>query len=159
VYTATTIDKGHGRLERREILVVDSRAAGFNIPGIQQVAEITRTRTNLRTNKTTPEKVLLITNLPHEAVDAAQLLWMNRFYWQIENGLHYHKDMVFGEDRSTIRAKHGPANMAILRNFAIGVLTSSGVGNIKRCVDNLKHNPSQLLHLRTTTRTTVLQAA
>lgn len=147
MYTAHTTDKGHGRLERREIVVVDSSTASFKVPGIQQVAQITRQRTNLRTNKTTTEKVLLITNLPLEAANANQLLWMNRFYWQIENGLHYHKDCVFGEDRSTIRTKHGPANMATLRNFAIGLLLNNGIGNIKRCVDNLKHNPRQLLRL------------
>jgi predicted transposase YbfD/YdcC len=147
VHTAHTTDKGHGRLERREIVVVDSSSASFNIPGIQQVAQITRERTNLRTNKTTTDKVLLITNLSFQAANAEELLWMNRFYWQIENGLHYHKDLVFGEDRSTIRTKHGPANMATLRNFAIGVLLSNNIGNIKRCVDNLKYNPRQLLRL------------
>jgi hypothetical protein len=128
-------------------LSVDASTAIFNIPDIQQVASITRTRTNLGSNKATTEQVLLITNLPFEAADAAQLLSMNRFYWQIENGLHYHKDMVFGEDRSTIRTKHGPANMATLRNFAIGFLLNNGIGNIKRCVDNLRHNPRQLLQL------------
>lgn len=144
---STVTDKGHGRLEHRQIAVVDASAAVFNIPGIEQVAQLTRTRTHLRTNKTTTEQVLVITNLSTAQVDAAQLLQMNRFYWQIENGLHYRKDMVFGEDRSTIRARHGPANMAALRNFAIGLLLSGRIGNVKRCVDNLKHHPQRLLQL------------
>ena len=147
MYSANTTNKGHGRLELREIVAVDSSTASFKIPGIQQVAQITRETTILRTNKTTTRQVLLITNLPLEAATAEELLWMNRFYWQIENGLHYHKDLVFGEDRSTIRTKHGPANMATLRNFAIGLLLSNDIGNIKRCVDNLKHKPLQLLRL------------
>ena len=35
--------------------------------------------------------------------------------------------MVFGEDRSTIRAKFGAQNMSSLRNFAVGILHAMGV--------------------------------
>jgi predicted transposase YbfD/YdcC len=119
----------------------------FKISGIQQVAEIIRTRTDLRTKKTTQEKVLVITNIPSPDADASRLLSLNRSYWDIENKLHYRKHMVFAEDRSTIRAKHGPANMATLRNFSIGLLLCVDISNIKRCVDTLRHNPSQLLQL------------
>lgn len=91
--------------------------------------------------------MLVITNIPFDAADAPRLLEMNRSYWNIENGLHYRKDMVFAEDRSTIRAKHGPANMAALRNFAIGLMLSNNITNVKRCVDNLRHNSHQLLQL------------
>lgn len=147
VYFHETTDRGHGRSDKREISVVDAHNVKFKIPGIQQVAEIIRTRTNLRTKKTTQEKVLMITNIPFGDADASKLLSLNRSYWDIENKLHYRKDMVFAEDRSTIRAKHGPANMATLRNFAIGLLICNDISNIKRCVDNLRHNPYQLLQL------------
>ena len=53
--------------------------------------------------------------------------------------------MVFGEDRSTIRAKFGAQNMSSLRNFAVGILHAMGVDNIKRFVDNLKYNTSYFL--------------
>jgi predicted transposase YbfD/YdcC len=68
-------------------------------------------------------------------------------YWGIENTLHYRKDFVFGEDRSTIRRKHGPQNMSSLRNFALGFLLANNIGNVKRCVDNLKHHPLEILRL------------
>ncbi len=68
-----------------------------------------------------------------------------RSYWGIENKLHYRKDFTFGEDRSTIRAKYGPQNMATLRNFALGLLLVNNVENVKRCVDNLQHYPYALL--------------
>ena len=72
---------------------------------------------------------------------------LKRSYWDVENKLHYRKDFVFGEDRSTIRAKHGPQNMASLRNFAIGFLLANKIGNVKRCVENLKHHPVALLRM------------
>jgi predicted transposase YbfD/YdcC len=111
------------------------------------VAEIVRTRTDLLTDITTKDKVLVITNISFQDADAAKLLHLNRSYWDIENKLHYRKDMVFAEDRSTIRVKHGPRNMAALRNFALGFLNCNGIDNIKRCVDNLRHNSRSLLGL------------
>lgn len=140
MYTATTVDKAHGRLEQRTISVVDVSNTNVGIPGIMQVAEITRTRQVLNKDKTVEETVCIITNLSFQQADAASLLALNRSYWEIENRLHYRKDVVFGEDRSTIRTKHGPQNMATLRNFAIGLMLSNGVTNIKRCVDNLQYN-------------------
>lgn len=91
------------------------------------------------------EQVFLITNIGFEQLDAQALLKLKRSYWDIENKLHYRKDFTFGEDRSTIRKKHGPQNMATFRNFAISLMTSLGIDNIKRCVDNLQHNTYLLL--------------
>jgi len=83
----------------------------------------------------------LITNLAFEQLDAEAFMELKRSYWSIENKLHYRKDFVFGEDRSTIRKKHGPQNMSTLRNFAIGFLMVNDITNVKRCVENLQHNP------------------
>lgn len=119
----------------------------FVIPGIQQIARIERRRLVVKTGKKTAETIYIITNLSHESVDAATLLSWHRGYWLIENVLHYHKDMVFGEDRSTIRAANGPANMASLRSFAIGLFLRTGITNIKRCVENLRHDPQAFMKM------------
>ena len=87
----------------------------------------------------------MITNLSDDELDAGEFLRLKRSYWAIENQLHYRKDLVFNEDRSTIRAGYGPQNMSALRNFAVGLMLASGIGNVKRCVDNLQHNPYSLL--------------
>ncbi len=71
---------------------------------------------------------------------------LKREYWAIENKLHYRKDFVFGEDRSTIRAEHGPQNMATLRNFAVSFLMANGIKNVKRCVENFKYQKSEDIH-------------
>ncbi len=145
LYSHECIDKDHGRLEHRAISVLSTENTTLHFPGVQQVAHLRRTRENLKTGRKSEEAVFLITDLPFEQLTAAQLMKLKREYWDIENKLHYRKDFVFGEDRSTIRAKHGPQNMAALRNFAIGLLMNLGIVNVKRCVDNLRHDPQCLL--------------
>ena len=83
--------------------------------------------------------------MPDSLADVAQLLHYKRAHWQIENGLHYIKDFVFGEDRSTIRKGSGPRVMAALRNFALGTLRLMGVKNIKRWVDAARLNAARLV--------------
>lgn len=101
----------------------------------------------MSTNKGTEELVYLITNAEADTVSAKQLLELKRSYWDIENKLHYIKDNVFGEDRSTIRARFGPQNMSALRNLAVSIYRASGIGNIKRCVDNIRYHTHWFLQL------------
>jgi hypothetical protein len=54
------------------------------------------------------EVVYFITSLPPERADAATLLRFQRGHWQIENGLHYVRDVTFDEDRSTVRSGGAP---------------------------------------------------
>lgn len=88
--------------------------------------------------------MFLITDLEFPLIDAKEFLRLKRLYWDIENKLHYRKDLVFGEDRSTIRSRYGPQNMSSLRNFAVGLLSCLGIANVKRCVENLQHDLSPL---------------
>lgn len=142
----TTVDKGHGRIEKREIFVIETSNSGLNFEGVAQIAKLKRARTIIKSGKTTEEEIYLITNLSIEQAEAEQLMFLKRDYWSIENKLHYRKDFVFGEDRSTIRAEHGPANMASLRNFANSLLMANEINNVKRCVDNLKYQNPSILH-------------
>lgn len=145
IYSHECTEKGHGRLEQRSISVLATTNTALRWPGVLQVAHLRRTREILKTGKKSEDNVFLITDLSPEQFTPENILTLKRQYWDIENKLHYRKDFVYGEDRSTIRAGHGPQNMASLRNFAIGLLTSLGITNIKRCVDNLRHDQQWLL--------------
>ena len=74
-------------------------------PGIEQVCRIERER---RTGaKLERETVFGITSLPRTLAGPADLLALARDHWgAIENGLHWVRDEVLGEDRSTIRTGH-----------------------------------------------------
>jgi predicted transposase YbfD/YdcC len=45
-----------------------------------------------------------------------------RQHWGIENSLHWHMDITFGEDASRISKRHGAENFALLRRLAVGLL-------------------------------------
>ena len=71
-----------------------------------------------------------ITGLPPADADAARLLALKRGHWGIENGLHYRKDVVFGEDRCQIRLGAGPMILATLRDTALSLLHMTGCRNV-----------------------------
>jgi len=45
-----------------------------------------------------------------------------RGHWSIENHLHWHLDVTFGEDDLRIRKGHGAANMSILMRTSLSLL-------------------------------------
>jgi len=159
IRTHETIDKGHGRLETRQIFALATHSSKLEIAGIKQVARVYRRREILKSGKIEEEETFLITNMHRDEIDEEEFLALKREYWAIENKLHYRKDFVFGEDRSTIRAKHGPENMSFLRNFAIGLLTVNKVTNVKRCVDNIRYGSASQFHRDLHSSPSLLKAA
>jgi predicted transposase YbfD/YdcC len=57
--------------------------------------------------------------------DCAQAI---RNHWDIENRLHYVRDVTLDEDASRIR--HNPGSFALLRSFALNLLRFNGITNI-----------------------------
>ena len=45
-----------------------------------------------------------------------------RGHWSIENHLHWQLDMSFREDECRVRTDHAPANLSVIRRFALGLL-------------------------------------
>ena len=85
------------------------------------------------------EIVFLITSLSRDQASPEQLLRLNRYHWAIENNLHRNKDMLLGEDRTTSRSDHAPANIASLNNLVLYLLRrihSSPTLAIERCQDD-----------------------
>ena len=136
---STDIEVAHGRVEKRSIRVVSAGNEQLMMPGIRQIAILERYRKDKRTGKETIELVYLVTNMPEEKLSAQLFLEIKRDYWCVENELHYRKDFVYGEDRSTIRAGYGAQNIASLRNFSLSLLIANGIENVKRLVDNVKY--------------------
>jgi predicted transposase YbfD/YdcC len=132
---AVTVDKGHGRLEVREIRVSADLAEYLDWPYLAQVFELTRTWTCKGVRKT--EVHHGITSLPPGVADAERLLTLKRGHWGIENRLHYVLDETLREDRSTIHCGQGPNIMAMLRRTAISALRRAGFDQIAA---RLRHN-------------------
>ena len=88
-----------------------------------------------------------ITSLAPERADAARLLAKWRGHWRIENRLHWVRDVVFGEDKSQVRAGSVPQLMAALRNLVIGMLRLSGVNNTAAALRHYSWKPWKALTL------------
>ncbi len=119
----TDMDKGHGRIEQRDVTVAreidwlggDRRFPGeLRLPGVAAIVKVeSRTQLKDRCRFDTRD---FITSTTASAEILANAI---RGHWLIENQLHWTLDMVVAEDQSRLRKGHGAKNMAIVRHFAI----------------------------------------
>ena len=124
---------GHGRAETRTIRVIDLTGStdghGEFFPGVTQALKIVRRR-RARGRRWSVQTVYAITSLDARQADPALLACWVRGHWSIEAGLHWVRDVTFGEDHSQIRTDHGPTNLAALRTLAINALRLTGHANL-----------------------------
>ena len=129
---ATTLNKNHGRLERRECWAIsdpdclDYLSTGKEWPGLRSVVKVVGRR-EAETGITVQPRYF-ISSLD---VSAEQLLAAVRAHWTIENSLHWSLDVTFREDHCRVRKDYGPQNLATLRNITHNMLkqeTSLKVG-------------------------------
>lgn len=99
-----------------------------------QVFRIERTVLHCKSGKTRQETVYGVTSLSPAQAGAGRIGELVRGHWQIENRLHWVRDVTFDEDRSQVRTGTGPRALASLRNFAISRLRLAGCANIARAV-------------------------
>ncbi len=141
--TASTLDKGHGRLERRTLTSTTALTGDLDWPGVKQVCRIERERTI--GDKKTVEVVYYVTSLPRSKANAATLLSLVRDHWgAIENGLHYIRDEALAEDRCTIFRGHAPQNLAALRNTTLNLLRRCGFDKITATLRSFARNSQRL---------------
>lgn len=120
--TATTINKGHGRIEKR-IITVSSQLNDFlDWPFLDQVFQLERTFTEIKTGETNSHIVYGFTSLSRDQVSSSRLLDMIRSYWRIENNLHYRRDVTLLEDRTRFSNKNAAQVMACINNLILGIL-------------------------------------
>ncbi len=128
----TTLNKNHGRRERRECWTIsdpeclDYLSTGQQWPGLRSVVKVVGRRE--AETGTTVQPRYFISSLD---VSAEDLLNAVRAHWSIENSLHWSLDVTFREDQCRVRKDHGPQNFATLRNISHNMLkreTSLRVG-------------------------------
>jgi predicted transposase YbfD/YdcC len=78
---------------------------------------------------------------------AAQFAEWIRQHWQIENGLHWVKDVVFGEDDSPLCHPNVAINTSICRNIVINLLRQNGFSSMTQALRTIAHDIPRLLHL------------
>ena len=88
-----------------------------------------------------------VSSLAQQKASAADLLQYVRGHWEIENRIHYVRDVTFDEDRSQVRRGSGPQMMASLRNLTISLLRMAGVTNIASATRHLDRRSEKALRL------------
>jgi predicted transposase YbfD/YdcC len=115
-----TVEKGHGRIEKRNYWVtsdtawMDAKPEWANLKSIGMV-ESERTIGE----ESSVERRCYLTSLGANAKEFARAV---REHWGVENGLHYVLDISFREDECRVRRGHAAQNFALLRRLVLNLL-------------------------------------
>lgn len=139
---ATTLSKGHGRVEHRELTSTTLLNDHLDWPGMKQVCRLKRT--TLRQGVWTTEVEYAITSVEHDRGDSSTLLGWWRGHWGIENQVHWVRDETFGEDRCRARCGSAPQVLAGVRNLVMNWLRSRKTVNIAAALRDNAWNPQPL---------------
>ena len=136
-----TLDKEHGRIERRRYWVKDISAAEWDdyaaLHGRQQAIRVERRRQHVKSGKSSTEVSYALTSLGPAQATPEQLAELLRNHWQIENRLHYVRDFTYDEDRCRVYVRDLPRNLACLTNTAISII---------RCLPQFRYVPEANRH-------------
>lgn len=112
------------------------------------VFQVQRRVTDLDGSNARGKIVYGVTSHKGTDADAARALQkLVRGHWEIENRLHWVRDVTFDEDRSQIRKLGGPRVMATLRNLAISILRLAGARSIAKALRWCDRNHKRALRL------------
>ena len=146
---AQRYDKGHGRLENRQIRVSSALKGFLDWPHMEQVFQLQRDALHTKTGEATHEEVYGLTSLTAQEAGPERLLELTRLYWEIENGLHYRRDKTLREDATqTIAHTTLGQAMAIINNLIVGmVLHASSWRYLPDARRHYDAHPDEALHL------------
>lgn len=126
--TVRTVEKAHGRLDERELTISSLLADYHPWPYLAQAFQVVRI--SQRGRHRSREVRYGITSVPATVASAAQVLRWVRGHWQIENGVHYRRDVPLAEDASLARIGQAPQVLATLNNFVCGLTAQAGMSNL-----------------------------
>jgi hypothetical protein len=139
------LEKGHSRLEKRTVRTTSLLTLQQKWPGLAQGLEITRERTVK--GKTTVEVEYAMTSLKAGEADAQRLSELVRQHWEIENRLHYVRDVTLGEDACRVRRGAAPQVLAAVRNAVVHLLGGLDAPNHAAAIRRLNAHPEEAFDL------------
>jgi predicted transposase YbfD/YdcC len=116
-----TVEKGHGRTETRTYAIVaapesvdpEGQWRDLNAVGIA-ISE----RVDSRGRQSMESRYYILSRL----ITVQEFAGAVRGHWGIENNLHWQLDVSFREDECRVCRDHAPANLSVIRRFALGLL-------------------------------------
>ena len=141
------VQKGHGRLEVREIWTSTQMNEWFakDWAGTAQVFKVRRW---VRDREKEREEIAYgITNLSRKQANAEQNLGLNQKHWSIENRLHYRRDVTLGEDACQVRVKGAPPVLAAINGGILALMDFLGVKNVASKMRHFDEHYGEVLSL------------
>lgn len=118
-------EKNHGRIEKREYYLeteidwLEQKVEWAHLSAIGAVRS-----TVIKNNNTHIETRYFITSL----TDVSRFADSVRNHWSIENQLHWHLDVTFGEDDAKVRKDQAPLNWNVMRKTALPLIRTAHLG-------------------------------
>ena len=141
---ATTLDKDHGRTERRELCCVPTGPVTMGLAGVAQVMHIhchtQEVRRGRVTTKTDDVRFAATYYGQYEA-GPQRLRELDCDHWSIENGQFYRQDRTQDEDRCPMRETTAACNLSLFQSRAVFLrkAQSRGKGVKKSLSDFERH--------------------
>jgi predicted transposase YbfD/YdcC len=145
--SAETLEKGHGRLERRTLTASGDLKGYLAWPYVEQVFKLEREFKQLTTGQVMQEVVYGVSSLTAAEADADQLLAITRRHWGIENGLHYRRNVTLHEDRSRLRTGQAPHMIAAINNLILGLMARVGYTSAPQARRHFAAHLDEAVHL------------
>lgn len=144
---ANSVQKGHGRLEIREIWTSRQMNDWFETEWAG-VAQVFRLRRSVKDGDKEREEIVYgVTNLPRKKANASRLLAFQQAHWRIENRLHYRRDVTLGEDACQVRRTGAPQALAALNGGVLALMDWLHVPNVASAMRHFCAHPVEALQL------------
>ena len=145
-----SVETGHGRVERRTVSIcrdIESLPNAEQWAGLKTIIQLTTYRHILKGQHiliNQPAVRYYISSLEEPIEAFAKRI---RDYWQVENKVHYVRDVTQGEDASRIRVQPLPNNFALARNLALNLYRNHGFDNMAQAQRKAGHGLDSLKSL------------
>jgi predicted transposase YbfD/YdcC len=141
------VQKGHGRLEMREIWI-STQLSTFLEKEWTGVAQVYRIRkTVIEKGKKTVTFRYGMTDVPREKANAERILEWRQNHWHIENCSHYRRDVTLGEDACQVRINKAPEVLSALNGAMLALMDFLGIKNMAKQTRIYNARPKEALQL------------
>lgn len=143
-----TCERAHGRIDRHRVWLAPVPPT-ITFPHAKTYLIVEDESSTLNDIRVSIETRFYVTDLSFDDATIEHLFRLIHGHWSIENGLHWVRDVTFGEDLSQVRTGTLPRILATLRNLAIGIIrhTSYRSVNIAAATRQLARQPDVTLDL------------
>jgi predicted transposase YbfD/YdcC len=124
LYTARTVDGGHGRVEERSIELAGTSPVETGWPHVHSVCRVARRRQQLRRGQVVSDSSDVshyVCSFNVNTHTAERVLRFSRGHWTIENALHHVKDRSMNEDRNRASERGCGRVMCLIRSVVAAI--------------------------------------